>query len=137
MLTSRPDGTPVGRTLILKDIDDAGYHFSTHRSSRKGIEIAALTSHPSFPGHPTSTASLSRFELPGGRGDGYGARVRAILKPPQTGTYRFKYALVMELIGGAAFFLFMIGYFVAEWRRRRRARRPERPGMPVPREALR
>lgn len=41
MLTSRPDGTPVGRTLILKDIDDAGYHFSTHRSSRKGIEIAA------------------------------------------------------------------------------------------------
>ena len=41
MLTSRPDGTPVGRTLILKDIDEAGYHFSTHRGSRKGVEIAA------------------------------------------------------------------------------------------------
>lgn len=39
MLTVRPDGTPVGRTLILKDIDAEGYHFSTHRSSRKGIEI--------------------------------------------------------------------------------------------------
>lgn len=39
MLTARPDGTPVGRTLILKDVDAAGYHFSTHRSSRKGIEI--------------------------------------------------------------------------------------------------
>ncbi|QIK62910.1 pyridoxamine 5'-phosphate oxidase [Leucobacter viscericola] len=40
MLTTRPDGTPVGRTLILKDIDAEGYHFSTHRSSRKGVEIA-------------------------------------------------------------------------------------------------
>lgn len=41
MLTARPDGTPVGRTLILKDVDESGYHFSTHRSSRKGVEIAA------------------------------------------------------------------------------------------------
>lgn len=40
MLTVRADGAPVGRTLILKDVDDEGYHFSTHRSSRKGIEIA-------------------------------------------------------------------------------------------------
>jgi len=41
MLTVRDDGTPVGRTLILKDINEAGYHFSTHRSSRKGVEIDA------------------------------------------------------------------------------------------------
>lgn len=41
LLTARPNGTPVGRTLILKDIDESGYHFSTHRSSRKGAEIAA------------------------------------------------------------------------------------------------
>lgn len=41
MLTVRSDGTPVGRTLILKDIDEEGYHFSTHRSSRKGVEIEA------------------------------------------------------------------------------------------------
>lgn len=41
MLTVRADGTPVGRTLILKDVDESGYHFSTHRSSRKGVEIAA------------------------------------------------------------------------------------------------
>ena len=64
-------------------------------------------------------------------------RILCTVYDPETGSYRFKYALVMELIGGAAFFLFMIGYFVAEWRRRRRARRPERPGLPVPREALR
>lgn len=37
----RADGTPVARTLILKDIDADGYHFSTHRTSRKGMELAA------------------------------------------------------------------------------------------------
>lgn len=39
MVTARADDTPVGRTLILKDVDESGYHFSTHRSSRKGMEI--------------------------------------------------------------------------------------------------
>ncbi|WP_125100486.1 pyridoxine/pyridoxamine 5'-phosphate oxidase [Leucobacter chromiireducens] len=39
--TVRADGKPVPRTLILKDLDDAGYHFSTHRTSRKGVELAA------------------------------------------------------------------------------------------------
>lgn len=38
-VTARSDGTPVGRTLILKDIDESGYHFSTHRTSRKGVEL--------------------------------------------------------------------------------------------------
>ncbi len=40
-ITVRPDGVPVGRTLIVKDIDGAGFHFSTHRSSRKGAELDA------------------------------------------------------------------------------------------------
>ncbi|MCT1367061.1 MULTISPECIES: pyridoxine/pyridoxamine 5'-phosphate oxidase [Kocuria] len=35
------DGTPVGRTLIVKDIDDRGFHFSTHRTSRKGQQLDA------------------------------------------------------------------------------------------------
>lgn len=39
-MTTRADGTPVGRTLIVKDVDERGYQFSTHRSSRKGIEIS-------------------------------------------------------------------------------------------------
>ncbi len=39
--TVRPDGMPVARTLILKDLDAHGYHFSTHRTSRKGLELAA------------------------------------------------------------------------------------------------
>lgn len=39
--TVRADGTPVARTLILKDVADGGYQFSTHASSRKGLELAA------------------------------------------------------------------------------------------------
>jgi pyridoxamine 5'-phosphate oxidase len=38
-VTNRADGTPIGRTLIIKDIDANGYQFSTHRTSRKGQEL--------------------------------------------------------------------------------------------------
>lgn len=41
LATGRSDGTPVVRTLIVKDIDGDGYHFSTHRTSMKGGELAA------------------------------------------------------------------------------------------------
>src|SRR5699024_7055565 len=34
-------GAPVGRTLILKDLDARGLHVSTRRSSRKGDQLAA------------------------------------------------------------------------------------------------
>ncbi|MDQ0756869.1 pyridoxal 5'-phosphate synthase [Arthrobacter sp. B3I4] len=34
-------GRPSSRMLILKDIDDAGWHFATSRESRKGLELAA------------------------------------------------------------------------------------------------
>lgn len=39
LTTVTADGTPVGRTLILKDLDERGYHFSTRRSSRKGQQL--------------------------------------------------------------------------------------------------
>lgn len=39
-VTTRDDGTPVGRTLIVKNIDESGYQFSTHSTSRKGQELA-------------------------------------------------------------------------------------------------
>ncbi len=35
LMTIAEDGSPVGRTLILKDITEDGYCFSTHASSRK------------------------------------------------------------------------------------------------------
>ena len=34
-------GRPSSRMLILKDIDDAGWHFATSRESRKGQELTA------------------------------------------------------------------------------------------------
>ena len=34
-------GRPSSRMLILKDIDDDGWHFATSRESRKGQELAA------------------------------------------------------------------------------------------------
>ena len=39
--TLAEDGSPVGRTLILKDLDERGLHVSTHRTSRKGEQLAA------------------------------------------------------------------------------------------------
>jgi pyridoxamine 5'-phosphate oxidase len=33
-------GFPVGRALILKDIEDGAYQVSTHRTSRKGAQLA-------------------------------------------------------------------------------------------------
>lgn len=40
LVTIRSDRTPVARTLIVKELDEAGYHFSTHRTSRKGQQLA-------------------------------------------------------------------------------------------------
>lgn len=40
-VTVGPGGAPVGRTLILKDIDEHGYHVATRRTSRKGQQLAA------------------------------------------------------------------------------------------------
>src|SRR5690625_4709178 len=46
--TVMADGTPVGRTLILKDLDEHGFHVSTRNTSRKarqpeGNPRAAMT----------------------------------------------------------------------------------------------
>ncbi|MGY5766448.1 pyridoxine/pyridoxamine 5'-phosphate oxidase [Brachybacterium sp. DNPG3] len=41
LTTIAEDGAPVGRTLILKDVTEEGYCFSTHASSRKGRQLAA------------------------------------------------------------------------------------------------
>lgn len=57
-------------------------------------------------------------------------RILCTVYDPETGTYRFKYALVMELIGGAIFFLSMAWYFIAELLRNRKRRRRERLAHP-------
>lgn len=37
--TLLPDGAPVGRTLILKDLDEHGFHVSTRNTSRKALQL--------------------------------------------------------------------------------------------------
>jgi pyridoxamine 5'-phosphate oxidase len=41
LATADQQGRPSARMLILKDIDDAGWHFATSRTSRKAGELAA------------------------------------------------------------------------------------------------
>jgi pyridoxamine 5'-phosphate oxidase len=40
LATADPHGQPSARMLILKDIDDDGWHFATSRTSRKGRELS-------------------------------------------------------------------------------------------------
>ncbi|NUP44621.1 MAG: pyridoxal 5'-phosphate synthase [Streptomyces sp.] len=41
LATADADGRPSLRTVMLHDADDRGWHFGTHRTSRKGRELAA------------------------------------------------------------------------------------------------
>ncbi|MBD1540064.1 pyridoxamine 5'-phosphate oxidase [Arthrobacter sp. S13_S34] len=41
LATAGGDGKPSSRMLILKNIDDDGWHFATSRTSRKGRELGA------------------------------------------------------------------------------------------------
>jgi protein SCO1/2 len=52
-------------------------------------------------------------------------RVRIIctVYDPETGTYRFKYGLLIEIAGGVTFLGAMLWFFALEWRNRRRSRR--------------
>ena len=47
-------------------------------------------------------------------------RILCTVYDPDTGTYRYKWGLIFELIGGLGFFVTVAGYFIAEWRTRRR-----------------
>jgi protein SCO1/2 len=51
-------------------------------------------------------------------------RVRIIctVYDPESGTYRFKYGLLLEIAGGVTFMLAMLAFFVIEARKRRRGR---------------
>ena len=51
-------------------------------------------------------------------------RVRIIctVYDPGTGTYRFKYGLILEIAGGVSFMLAMLIFFIGEARKRKRGR---------------
>ncbi|HMP73288.1 MAG TPA: CotH kinase family protein [Kiritimatiellia bacterium] len=55
-----------------------------------GFTVSDLTNHPSFPDFPTSRSIItSGFEAPSNVGNNYGQRMRAWLRPPFSGNYRF------------------------------------------------
>ena len=41
LATAGPDGRVTARNVLLTDVDDAGWHFSTPRSSPKALDLAA------------------------------------------------------------------------------------------------
>jgi protein SCO1 len=49
-------------------------------------------------------------------------RILCTVYDPETGEYRYDYALIFEIVGGLLFFLSVAVYFGVEWRNRRRAR---------------
>jgi protein SCO1/2 len=51
-------------------------------------------------------------------------RILCTVYDPDTGEYRYNYALLLELIGGLAFFFGVGWYFFNEWRQRHRAALP-------------
>ena len=48
-------------------------------------------------------------------------RILCTVYDPDTGQYRYDYALIFEIVGGLLFFLTVAVYFGLEWRERRRA----------------
>jgi hypothetical protein len=66
-----------------------GVFREVYENTGGGVSVADLTSHPSFPGSPTSEEVTPNFEAPTDVLDNYGQRMRAYLVPPTTGQYVF------------------------------------------------
>ena len=54
-----------------------------------GKEVRLLRAAPTFPGQPSRTVQIGRFDLSENVGENYGVRVRGYLVPPKSGVYRF------------------------------------------------
>jgi protein SCO1/2 len=50
-------------------------------------------------------------------------RILCTVYDPETGEYRYDYKLILEIVGGALFFISVALYLLLEWRDQRRARR--------------
>lgn len=54
-----------------------------------GTSVANLTSNVNYPNNPSSTGTLTSFEIPSNSSDNYGMRVYGYICPPTTGNYTF------------------------------------------------
>jgi PQQ-dependent dehydrogenase (s-GDH family) len=58
-------------------------------NSISGTSITNLTSNANYPNTPTTSGTLSSFEIPTSGGDNYGMKVYGYICPPTTGSYIF------------------------------------------------
>ena len=58
-------------------------------------------------------------------------RILCTVYDPETGLYRYNYALFIEIAGGITFAIFMGWFFLAEWRDTRRRKRAARQNMAI------
>lgn len=70
---------------------------------------------------PTSTLSALAERI----------RILCTVYDPETGEYRYDNKLILELVGGAMFFIVVLAWGLIEWRDQRRARREQRCGKPT------
>ena len=84
------DGNPVSLTLSASQ--GSSRRAAIAHQLWAGVPantLSALTCLPTFPDTPDGITSLTRFEAPQVLSDGFGARLRALITPPQTGSYVF------------------------------------------------
>ena len=62
-----------------------------------GYKIMDLTSNPNFPNNPSSIEVLDKFDAPHNVDDNYGSRIRGFFKAPESGLYRYIFALLVIL----------------------------------------
>ncbi|MEM8952852.1 MAG: DUF1800 family protein [Verrucomicrobiota bacterium] len=66
-----------------------GAIFHEHWANITGTDLGALTDLPSFSASPDGVSTLSMLQIPRLAAGGYGARLRTLITPPQTGAYTF------------------------------------------------
>ncbi len=54
-----------------------------------GGAVSNLTSSPNYPNNPSSSGTLTSFEIPTNAGNNYGMKVYGYICPPATGNYIF------------------------------------------------
>jgi len=73
-----PEDNPCANRIIMETFDNV-----------PGYTLDELRNNTNFPDNPTRVTELVQFSIPYNVADNYGARVKAILKAPETGTFYF------------------------------------------------
>ena len=82
---------PEPRKRVLREVPKGSPHglLCDYYEHISGTDVRLLRSAATFPGQPSRTVQIGRFELSENVGENYGVRVRGYVVPPKSGTYRF------------------------------------------------